>query len=78
MEKQYPGIIKGVQPGVRGSFSRKPPTSTVTWHHHASREGILQLIPTEQHRASGKIQSILHPNGKGGMKYWGGGRIRKK
>ena len=50
----------------------------VTWHHEPNRVGILQLVPTEQHTASGPIQSVLHPNGRGGMQNWGGGRRRKK
>ena len=67
MESIYPGIVEGVKPGKRGAFSRKAPTKDVTWHHEATRSGILQLIPIEQHRAKGKIQSILHPQGSGGM-----------
>lgn len=78
MENLYPGIIEGVKPGKRGAYPRKPPTKDVTWHHEAHREGILQLIPTEQHVAPGKIQSVLHPDGKGGMSNWGGGRKRQK
>ena len=78
MEKMYPGIVKGVQPGKRGAYPRKAPTADVTWHHEANRKGILQLMPIEQHTANGKIQSILHPDGKGGMQNWGGGRKRKK
>lgn len=78
MEKYYPGIIDGVKPGARGAYPRKPPTADVTWHHEANRKGILQLMPIEQHTAKGKIQSILHPNGRGGMQNWGGGRNRRK
>lgn len=78
MENLYPGIIKGVQPGKRGAYSRKSPTKDVTWHHDSEREGILQLMPIKQHTAKGKIQPVLHPNGRGGMKNWGGGRKRKK
>lgn len=78
MESIYPGIVEGVKPGKRGAFSRKAPTKDVTWHHEATRSDILQLIPIEQHRAKGKIQSILHPQGRGGMENWGGGRKRKK
>lgn len=78
METLYPGIIEGVNPGKRGSYPRTKPTKAVTWHHEVNRAGILQLIPINQHRAKGKIQSVLHPNGKGGMENWGGGRKRKK
>ena len=74
MEELYPGINKGVQPGSRGKFSRNAPTKEVTWHHHADREGVLQLVPRNQHQAKGPIQQILHPGGRGGMENWGGGR----
>ena len=77
MEKLYPGIIDGVKPGPRGAYSRKAPTRALTWHHVANRKGILQLVLREQHEEKGKIQSVLHPNGKGGMQIWGGGRKRK-
>ncbi|QFT87262.1 hypothetical protein FIU87_01170 [Bacillus sp. THAF10] len=74
MEGLYPGINKGVQPGSRGKFSRNAPTKEVTWHHYADREGVLQLVPRNQHQAKGPIQQILHPGGRGGMENWGGGR----
>ena len=77
METLYPGIINGVQPGPRGAYPRRAPVNTLTWHHEANRPGVLQLVPTAQHRAKGNIQSILHPNGKGGMENWGGGRKRQ-
>ena len=74
MESLYPGIKKGVAPGTKGAFSRKPPTPDVTWHHHATREGTLQLVPRSHHRAAGVVQDSLHPDGRGGMENWGGGR----
>ncbi len=74
MEGLYPGINKGVQPGSRGKFSRNAPIKEVTWHHHADREGVLQLVPRNQHQAKGPIQQILHPGGRGGMENWGGRR----
>lgn len=74
MEELYPGINKGVEPGARGASSRNAPTKDVTWHHNAEREGVLQLVPRSQHKASGLIQNILHPEGRGGMENWGGGR----
>jgi len=67
VELLYPGITKEVQPGRRGAFSRTAPTSEVTWHHEPNRSGIMQLVPTDQHRAKCSIQSILHPERKGGM-----------
>lgn len=76
MEELYPGINNGVAPGPRGAFSRTAPTGVVTWHHSVQREGSLELVPFEQHTSGGFIQSILHPNGKGGMEIWGGGRKR--
>lgn len=66
--------VHGVKPGSRGAFPRTAPTRALSWHHHPARVGVLQLIPREQHRAKGLIQSILHPNKKGGMENWGGGR----
>lgn len=77
METLYPGIIDGVKPGPRGAYSRTAPTPDVTWHHEPNRVGILQLMPIVQHTAGGSIQSVLHPNGRGGMQNWGGGRRRK-
>ena len=73
MEEIYPGINKGVKPGARGAFSRNAPTKEVTWHHHANREGVLQLVPRNQHKEAGLIQKILNLNGRGGMKNWGAG-----
>ena len=55
METLYPGIVNGVQPGPRGSYPRKSPVNTLTWHHEANRPGVLQLVPTAQHRAKGDI-----------------------
>lgn len=74
MENLYPGIINGVAPGRRGAFPRRPPQGDLTWHHHATRQGVLQLIPREHHRAPGPVQGSLHPGGRGGMENWGGGR----
>lgn len=74
MEELYPGINNGIQPRARGSFSPYPPAKGVTWHHNAEREGVLQLVNRSQHKAHGFIQKILHPDGRGGMEIWGGGR----
>lgn len=63
-----------MNPGRRGEFSRNAPTKEVPWHHHAKHEGVLQLVPRNQHQAKGPIQKILHPEGRGGMENWGGGR----
>jgi RHS repeat-associated protein len=76
MEQLYPGINEGVQPGPRGAYPREAPTPDTTWHHHPNREGVLQLITTEQHTAPGPVQNSLHPNQRGGMQNWGGGRRR--
>jgi len=72
MENLYPGITEGVQPGARGAYPRRAPTPETTWHHEASREGALQLVPRQQHRAPGPVQGSLHPGGRGGMENWGG------
>jgi hypothetical protein len=46
----------------------------LTWHHHPTRPGVLQLIPRAHHKAKGPVQKSLHPDGRGGMQNWGGGR----
>ncbi|WP_159887524.1 S-layer homology domain-containing protein [Paenibacillus puerhi] len=74
MEKIYPGIVDGVKPGARGAYPRRAPTNDVTWHHHPTEEGNLQLVPRDQHTAKGNVQNVLHPDNKGGMENWGGGR----
>jgi Pretoxin HINT domain/A nuclease of the HNH/ENDO VII superfamily with conserved WHH len=74
LEKLYPGVTQGIQPGPRGAYPRSAPTSETTWHHEASREGTMQLVPRSQHEASGPVQQSLHPGGRGGMENWGGGR----
>ena len=78
MESRYPGIMNAVKPGVKGSFPSKPPTELgLTWHHNVYESGVLELIPREHHIAPGLVQANLHPGGKGGMKLWGGGRVKK-
>jgi len=74
MEELYPGIAKGVAPGPQGAFPRRPPTPDVTWHHNSSREGVLELMRRVEHRSPGPVQQLLHPDGRGGMEVWGGGR----
>ncbi len=37
-----------------------------TWHHVATRPGVLQLVPTEQHARGSAFQALLHPGGAGG------------
>jgi hypothetical protein len=75
IEEEVPGISKFVTPGGKGGMTGRTPASVgLTWHHHPEQKGLLQLIPVEHHQAKGVIQSILHPNQKGGMENWGGGR----
>jgi RHS repeat-associated protein len=74
MDQLYPGIVNKVRPGPRGGFHRGAPHKLLTWHHEANREGVLQLIPREHHRAPGPVQASLHPGQRGGMETWGGGR----
>ena len=74
MEDLYPGITEGVAPGSRGAYPRRAPTSETTWHHEPYREGAMQLVPRSQHTAPGPVQNSLHPDGRGGMQNWGGGR----
>jgi hypothetical protein len=75
MEEIYPGLTEAIQPGARGAYPRRSPTSAdLTWHHDAYRAGSMQLIPRDQHTSPGAVQESLHPNRKGGMEIWGGGR----
>ncbi|HYO67258.1 MAG TPA: RHS repeat-associated core domain-containing protein, partial [Archangium sp.] len=74
MEKQYPGIKDAVTPGPRGGILRDSPHSSLSWHHEPTRDGAIQLVPMEHHQAKGPVQASLHPNQKGGMENWGGGR----
>ncbi|MDI2590369.1 DUF6531 domain-containing protein [Pseudomonas sp. 681] len=74
MESAYPGIYEKVSPGPKGAHARSKPHPLLTWHHDAYREGVLQLIPTAQHRSGGVVADVLHPGQKGGMEIWGGGR----
>ncbi|SJN59482.1 Putative deoxyribonuclease RhsC [Vibrio ruber DSM 16370] len=74
MENMYPGITEGVKPGPRGAYPRRSPVKDLTWHHHPEKPGVMQLVPLSQHQAPGIVQESLHPGGKGGMYYWGGGR----
>uniref|UniRef100_UPI00378478BF RHS repeat-associated core domain-containing protein n=1 Tax=Dokdonella sp. TaxID=2291710 RepID=UPI00378478BF len=76
-EKEYPGIAAGIKPGPRGAYPRRAPISGLTWHH-ASEPGSLELVPTNHHEASGPVQQSLHPERRGGMEEWGGGRKRRK
>ena len=74
LEAMYPGITKGVAPNpVSGLSPAKAPTTTTTWHHGV-RPGQMELVPRAQHAAPGPVQRSLHPNGRGGMNRWGGGR----
>ena len=77
LEQLYPGLTAGVQPGARGAYPRSPPTKDLTWHHNAYEEGVMELMPVKQHTASGPVQKNLHPEQKGGMEIWGGGRDKK-
>jgi hypothetical protein len=74
-ESRYPGIMEFLTPSVKGVFPSIPPVKFgLTWHHNARLPGVLELIPRVQHRAPGPVQNNLHPNRKGGMENWGGGR----
>jgi RHS repeat-associated protein len=74
--QQYPGIAEHVTPGPRGGIADTAPPG-LTWHHHPTRPGVLQLVPRVEHRAPGAVQSALHPEGRGGRENWGGGRGQK-
>jgi len=78
LESRYPGITEGVSPGPRGAYPRQSPHPDVTWHHHPTREGVTQLVPYEHHTSPGPVQESLHPNQRGGMENWGGGRRKPR
>jgi len=69
-------MMNDLIPGVQGqltkprSVSRKSPTDW-TWHH-ATDEGIMQLVPSVQHWDP-SLWWMLHPGNRGGMSIWGGG-----
>lgn len=50
-----------------GSKTLKNPSSDWVWHHTVEKQGIVQLIPQNQHQDSA-FQIVLHPgpNGQGG------------
>ena len=78
LESRYPGITEHVTPGPRGGYSRTPPTEQgLTWHHHPENAGVLELVPQAHHAAPGPVQTLLHPEQRGGMVNWGGGRRRR-
>ncbi|MFN7663810.1 MAG: RHS repeat-associated core domain-containing protein [Inhella sp.] len=79
LERAYPGMMDFSAPGARGAFKGRTPAELgLTWHHHPINPGVLQLIPTVHHKASGAVQRTLHPGGKGGMENWGGGGRKRK
>ena len=74
-DESYPGLSDFVKPSKAGVYPAKPSTKIgLTWHHNSYREGLMELIPRIHHRAPGAVQKNLHPNNKGGMRIWGGGR----
>jgi hypothetical protein len=78
IELEHPGITSFLTPGPRGGMPDGTPASVgLTWHHSAQREGILELVPIDHHRAPGPVQTTLHPNQQGGMELWGGGRKKR-
>lgn len=75
LDNMYPGLWNFVQPGKYGAFSGKSPASLgLTWHHNAYAPGRMELMPINHHQSQGAVQLSLHPNKKGGMQIWGGGR----
>ena len=77
LEGLYPGLTQAIAPGARGAYPQTAPSAVgLTWHHEANRPGVLQLIPEAHHTAPGPVQQTLHPNGRGGMENWGGGRTQ--
>ncbi|MBA3464997.1 MAG: HNH endonuclease [Deltaproteobacteria bacterium] len=64
MEKMIPGVTRAV--GAAGGRANPPGHS---WHH-GLEPGVMQLVPTRQHRGS-QWQHLFHPGGKGGYATWG-------
>ena len=62
MEELIPGITNYLRAG------KNPPEWV--WHHHPFREGILQLVPQEQHIRGSIFWDTLHPGGFGGWHNW--------
>lgn len=64
-------LIPGLRDQLQGprTVSRRPPKGW-TWHH-ATQEGVMQLVPRIQHQASGPLQQLFHPGGQGGFNIWG-------
>ncbi len=68
METMIPGLRDQLA-NAGGTVARKPPTGW-TWHH-AADEGAMELVPSIQHTAPGRLQQLLHPSGRGGYSRWG-------
>jgi hypothetical protein len=68
MDELSPGIGTDLV-GPGGGISRSSPAGW-TWHH-ATDEGVMELVPRVQHQAPGPIQDLLHPGGVGGYSIWG-------
>lgn len=58
-----------VIPDIVGAAASRQPPAGWTWHHHAKREGVMQLVPVSQHKDR-RLQRILHPGGRGGYENW--------
>ena len=75
METMFPGIRNLLRPpGTKGTLPVSPSIDgmwSLTWHHHPSREGVLQLVLTQQHTTEGVRGRFMHPNNRGGHQKWG-------
>ncbi len=80
----FAAFMEELIPGVRASVSdlgggRRTPDGWI-WHHDI-REGIMQLVPADQHAPGSVFWATLHPGGKGGYPIWAvpaGAPLRKK
>ncbi len=52
-----------------GLAPRRPPEG-FTWHHEVE-DGLMRLVPREQHTPGSAYWNVLHPNGRGGYSIWG-------
>ncbi len=48
-----------------------PYNHTVVDGAQITEEGVMQLMPLDQHEAPGQLQDLLHPGGRGGYADWG-------
>lgn len=69
-DAQFASMMEELIPGVRGSVSRTGGRATPTgrtWEHFTSttaneRQGVMRLVPTEQHTPGSPFWRVMHPD----------------